>query len=201
MCRIAISKLRSSRRETSYPRHLQSVIQKHLVDRMLPQTPAELMRTRLLSHVPGDIGPNVDFQESQACLRTQAPHFSVRIFKSYINSWATSHRMHEPEQRLCFCFGAGPDSWPHYARCDDFENMLVEGSGHATPHSLELRLGLVPEAPERGFHVALAFYTYHAIKNGRSMPLTTYLILDAPRRRHHWLETVRAQVRVVRGGD
>ena len=92
-------------------------------------------------------------------------HDAMRVIKTWCNSWATSHRMHEATRLPCL-FGChdGIDSMIHYVSCPFWLFLLVRLlPSPPSPFPLT-RLALVDPSVESLLSVASSFAGYHAVK-------------------------------------
>ncbi len=112
---------------------------------------------------------------------------SIRVWKTWINGWATSYRLHSTNLYPCLfgCEGA-PDDLKHYVRCPHLFALCKYLISHTSADPLE-RLGLVSPSTE-GFKVVCCILVgYHAAHHlalgGRIGPISCELISGCQLRR------------------
>ena len=96
-------------------------------------------------------------------MRSLRKHDAMRIFKTWVNSWATSSRFHEAVQLPCL-FGCadGLDQQSHYAMCPILFHLTAQCI-HVSEWPLE-RIGLCNPCSQSLKAVACVFSAYHAVK-------------------------------------
>ncbi len=87
---------------------------------------------------------------------------SIRVWKTWVNGWATSHRYHSTNLYPCLlgCSGA-PDDLKHYVRCPHLYALCKYLINHTSADPLA-RLGLVNPCIECLKVVCCIFGGYHA---------------------------------------
>ena len=94
----------------------------------------------------------------------------VLIIKTWVNSWATSSRLHEEVQLPCL-FGCqdAPDHMIHYVQCPFWLLLLTKLFQENLPSPMPLqRLGLVNPTVQSLLSVACSFAGDHAMKRHAS---------------------------------
>ena len=91
--------------------------------------------------------------------------FALRVLKTWLNGWATSHRMHEDPVLKCL-LGCrdGRDSLSHYCMCPHMYalvNFLLEDTSEIPLQ----RIGLRYPSKKSLIDVACMFSAYHAVKS------------------------------------
>ena len=111
-----------------------------------------------------DLGINI----SGACKimrKTCRKHEATRILKTWTNSWATSHRMHETTWLPCL-FGCqeAEDSFNHYVHCPFWFALLIKLHPDSCSTLPLVRLGLISPKLDSLLSVACSFAGYHAMR-------------------------------------
>ena len=113
-------------------------------------------------------------------MRKFRKHDAIRIIKTWVNSWATSRRYHEPVILPCLfgCAGDGStDDLSHYVMCPHLFTILSKLTD--APACPVKRLGLSTPTKHSLLTVSCMFSGYHAVKRSRvvqtlsSLPLNT----------------------------
>ena len=100
----------------------------------------------------------------QTLKRTCARKYdSMRVLKTWVNSWFTSTRMHEAT-KLPYLFGCqdGVDNLSHYVMCPHLFTILTKLRD--APACPAMRLGLRAPTRDNLLAVACTFSGYHAVK-------------------------------------
>ena len=107
------------------------------------------------------------------CAKSLPCTLATQILKSWINSWATSHRFHERIRLPCLLGCGGADSLHHYLKCQRLWD-LVAVVLHDPPSfaSIADRLGFrVSTPPQRRTQtlrtLAAIYHAYHFIRSKR----------------------------------
>ena len=89
---------------------------------------------------------------------------SLKILKTWLNGWVTSHRMHEDTLHNCLLGCSGqPDSLAHYVQCPHLfalQRFLLQD---CSPDPL-IRLGLIYPSVDTCKAISCTFSAYHAVK-------------------------------------
>ena len=111
-----------------------------------------------------DFETGVDIDEALACLKSIGSSHAMRVVKSWLNGWATSHRMHEDPQLDCLlgCSDA-KDSLSHYVMCPHLYALLKYFCDETPSNPLE-RFGLKNPSINSLKFVSCTFSAYHALK-------------------------------------
>ena len=118
---------------------------------------------------PYDVeGTGIDLYNVLFLCRHFRQHEAMRILKTWVNGWATSHRMHAGTKLFCL-FGCQDqlDSMNHYIHCPFWLFLLSKTTldSKPSPSSCPLtRLGLVDQSEDSLKSVACSFAAYHAVK-------------------------------------
>ena len=107
----------------------------------------------------------------------------MRIVKTWVNSWATSRRYHEPVILPCLfgCAGdSGTDDLSHYIICPQLYTILRKLRD--TPACPIERLGLSTPTKHSLLAVSCTFSGYHAIKRSHFVHSLTTLPLNSEQR-------------------
>ena len=149
---------------------LQSRIYRCLVTCAYPAVVEQTVTTRIRNifrpfQVTAD---TLEISSAFKILASTRMHDAMRVLKTWVNSWATSHRSHESVQHRCL-FGCDDarDSMNHYVMCPilfAITRQLVP----ATPACPLKRIGLIDPSKESILCVACAFSGYHAVKRACS---------------------------------
>jgi hypothetical protein len=120
--------------------------------------------------LPGNIFTNEHFLEFSRDLKMLPSTMKSCLFKTLINSWYTSHRMHENELLPCIfgCDSEG-DNLSHYLSCDPMWTLAASASSlPAVFLSLAplARLCLLNRSPLGLKLLSVVFRGYHALKMG-----------------------------------
>ncbi len=88
----------------------------------------------------------------------------MRVFKTWVNSWATSYRMHEHVLLPCLfgCPGR-EDKLMHYVMCPMLFALTTMLTPDAPPNPLE-RIGLINPSQRSALATSAAFAGYHAVR-------------------------------------
>ena len=134
-----------------------------------PSSVINIMPIRLKSFLPehADDIAGCDWQQVGVTLRRCSPHCAMCFIKSATNAWATTHRYHET-RRLRSIFGCpdAPDTIHHYiTRCSRFWHNIYDQAGAAYHDDPLMRLGVASPSPQAVQVIAIAYTTYHAIRN------------------------------------
>jgi len=119
---------------------------------------------------PNHQGFSAEDVQNLASTLGQLPSGSrMMVTKTWVNSWATSRRMHEPVLHPCFYCGMElGDDLTHYLQCDDFWCLLISSAKLNSPSLLSLppldRAGLVNTTRDNCILIVGAFLVYHSIK-------------------------------------
>jgi len=105
-----------------------------------------------------------DLDGAFATLQGLSGSRAIRVLKTWLNGWATSHRMHEDPVLDCLlgCDGA-KDSFPHYVMCPHlfaFVSFFFEG----TSSDPLIRIGLKAPSISSFKVICCVFSAYHALK-------------------------------------
>ena len=93
----------------------------------------------------------------------------MSYFKTIMNAWTTTYRMHEPTL-LCCLFGClAPDSLAHYACCPHLYFLVVSALGGPLPvpaPQARAFFALPPPIPNPVgiYRVFVSFTTYHFVR-------------------------------------
>jgi hypothetical protein len=106
----------------------------------------------------------LEIHSAFAILMKIRKHDAMRILKTWVNSWATSHRYHESIRHGCL-FGCddAKDSMNHYVMCPILYGLTVQLCPATSSCPLK-RIGLIDPTRDSVLRVACAFAGYHAIK-------------------------------------
>ena len=126
----------------------------------------------------GTLAPSCSLQQDDfkhACkLLFKLPHSAAsHIWKSWVNAWATTHRMHEPCLLQCIFGCEAPDALEHYLVCNPMWNVLQRQCQRSfslpLPSSPLARLGLSdPSLPILGV-LSACFHAYHHTRKNSSV--------------------------------
>ena len=107
----------------------------------------------------------LDVGDALSLLRSISGSFALRVLKTWLNGWATSHRMHEDQELRCL-LGCrdGRDSLCHYCMCPHMY-ALVNSLLEDTPEDPLQRVGLKNPSQNSLISVACTFSAYHAVKS------------------------------------
>ena len=123
---------------------------------------------------------SLDITGAFAVLKSTRKHDAMRCLKTWVNSWATSHRFHEAVRLSCLfgCDGA-KDSMNHYVMCPILFALQVQLRSD-TPACPLKRIGLIAPSRESILCIACTFAGYHAVKrNSKFLQISsTTLTLD-----------------------
>ena len=98
-------------------------------------------------------------------LKTLRTAHSIKIFKTWVNGWCTSHRFHDPVRCPCL-FGctAKPDDMSHFIMRPHLYALGLFFRGHLSSDPL-VRLGLVKPQTEHYRHMCCVFDGFHAMRH------------------------------------
>jgi len=121
---------------------------------------AELLFRPFNIHTDGMI--NVDL--AVHTLKTMSGHITLKVMKTWLNGWATSHRMHEDPILPCL-FGCKDhkDSLPHYVMCPQIFACLMFLFRDISSDPL-VRLGIKNPSIQSMNICSCLFSAYHAVK-------------------------------------
>ena len=116
---------------------------------------------------PYDIfdGDGANYEEAFSVLKKVGGGIAMKVIKTWLNGWATSHRMHE-DNVLCCLLGCGDgslDSLTHYIHCPHmlaFQKFLFENIS-ADPL---IRFGIKHAEVTTLMILSCLFSAYHALK-------------------------------------
>jgi len=130
----------------------------------------ELLNKRAKLFEPNHQGFSTEDVQNLAKALGHLPSGSrLMVTKTWVNSWATSRRMHESVLHPCFFCGMElGDDLIHYLQCDDFWCLIISSAKLTSPSLLSLppldRAGLVNTTRDNCILVVGAFLVYHSIK-------------------------------------
>jgi hypothetical protein len=106
----------------------------------------------------------IDFEASYKLLCATEKSIGLKVLKTWLNGWATSHRMHEDETHVCLlgCPDA-VDSLTHYIHCPHLfamQKFLFED----TSDDPCVRFGIKSPDPRSFKVISCLFSAYHALK-------------------------------------
>ena len=131
---------------------------------------AKLLNDRATLFEPNHQGFSAEDVQNLASALSHLPDGArMMVTKTWVNSWATSRRMHEPVLHPCFYCGMElGDDLTHYLQCDDFWCLLISSAKLNSSSLLSLpplvRAGLVSTTRDNCILVVGAFLVYHSIK-------------------------------------
>ena len=111
----------------------------------------------------------------------------MAVLRTWINSWATSHRSHDPTILPCL-FGCleGKDSLQHYIHCPHLFALMRYHNGTVSEDPLS-RLGLVNPSLDSLNILCSTFAGYHSVRRGiRTAGTNNMESLTSGAIRHHW---------------
>ena len=116
----------------------------------------------------------IDLTLAMSLLANCRKHEATRVIKTWVNSWATSSRFHEPIIYPCL-LGCqdGVDRLSHYVQCPFMLHLQIKILTNP-PSPLPLtRIGLVDPSRDSLLSVACCFAGYHAVKRKVSSSLSS----------------------------
>ncbi len=134
-----------------------------------------------------DFGTQVKLDACLATLKTLRCADSIRVWKTWINGWATSYRLRSTNLYPCLlgCDGA-PDDLTHYVRCSHLYALCKYLISHTSADPLT-RLGLVNPCTESFKVICCVFGGYHAAHRlavgGRIGPISSESLTGCQMRR------------------
>ena len=116
---------------------------------------------------PYDIHCNggANFSDALGLLEKTKGHIATKVLKTWLNGWATSHRMHEEIALHCVlgCVDA-PDSLNHYVLCPHmyaFQKFIFDGISDDPL----IRFGIKSPCAANFKVLSFLFSAYHALKS------------------------------------
>jgi len=116
---------------------------------------------------PYDIHCNdgANFPDALSQLENTRGHVAIKVLKTWLNGWATSHRMHEDTLLQCVlgCKDA-PDSLNHYVFCPHmcaFQKFIFDGISNDPL----IRIGIKSPCEFSFKVISCLFSAYHALKS------------------------------------
>ena len=107
----------------------------------------------------------VDFQAAYQLLKKSEKHIGMKVLKTWLNGWATSHRMHEDCTHDCLLGCSGElDSLTHYIHCPHlfaFQKFLFLEEFSDDP---TIRFGIKDPNTYTFKVISCLFSAYHALK-------------------------------------
>ena len=148
--------------EIHFASHIRTTIRSRLTDLFAPKSL--------------DFDNSIDLDACFVMLRKMRTCDAMTIMKTWTNSWATSHRSHDPVALPCF-FGcrAQKDSLIHYLQCPHLF-ALMKLFNRSTDSNPLIRFGLVEPSLESLSVVCSASAGYHAIR--RNVRKTSFAPAD-----------------------
>ncbi len=133
---------------------------------------------------PYDI-PLFNYPSICALLKQLRKHDAMRVIKTWVNSWATSYRMHEPVLLPCLfgCANAS-DQLSHYVMCPILFALQTLLIPDAPQNPLE-RIGLINISQRTALAVSCTFAGYHAIRRSLTTPQQLHTLADKDRAYAH----------------
>ena len=116
-----------------------------------------------------DFNNTIDLDACFALLRKMRTSDAMTILKTWTNSWATSHRSHDPGGKLPCLLGCRDqqDSLMHYLHCPHLYS-LMKFFNRSTDCNPLIRFGLVEPSLDCFSMICMASAGYHAVRrNGR----------------------------------
>ena len=108
-------------------------------------------------------------------------HEAMQCFKTWVNSWATSSRYHEPVIYPCLLGCPDKvDSLSHYLLCPILWQIANSVACHEVPDDTLERIGVRSPTPNNLNLLACIFHSYHAIKHVRAPADTSLPTLNFP---------------------
>ena len=128
----------------------------------------------------------------QSCMDTLSSLNSssaIKVLKTWVNGWASSHRYHEAIVYPCLlgCRG-GLDDLSHYVKCPHLF-ALTKFCVPSTSSDPLTRIGLIHPSVEQYKVMCCTFCGYHAVHRsvvGNSSVIDSNSNIPACRLRHHW---------------
>jgi len=152
--------------EDPLSKQLQSTMYKSLVLHAFPCNLAQTIYTRIAKlFLPYEVTyTSLEISHALDSLRSVRKHDAMRALKTWVNSWATSHRFHEAIRYPCLfgCEGA-KDCLTHYVMCPILFALQVQFLPDTPPCPLK-RIGLIAPSRESMLRVACCFAGFHAVK-------------------------------------
>jgi len=155
----------------SSAKSLQKVVHSIIMKEIFPDTDQAQLKTLVEERCLKVFAPfelsaesGFDLDGAFATLQSLSGSQAIRILKTWLNGWATSHRMHEDPVLDCLlgCDGA-KDSLPHYVMCPHlfaFVSFFFEG----TSSDPLIRIGLKAPSISSFKVICCVFSAYHALK-------------------------------------
>ncbi len=167
------------------------------VPQLQKQCYASLLSAVLPSNIPATINkrirdifspydiPCFNYPSISALLKQLRKHDALRVIKTWVNSWATSYRMHEPVLLPCLfgCDGA-TDQLSHYVMCPILFALQTLLIIDAPQNPLE-RIGLINITRRTALSVSCTFAGYHAVRRAISLDLNHNTLPDNLRAHAH----------------
>ncbi len=128
-----------------------------------------------------------DFENSNASnvLRSIRKHDAMRVLKTWVNSWATSYRMHEPKLLPCvFGCPAGKDQLSHYVMCPILFALQTLLFPDCSPDPCK-RIGLSGLSRQTALVISATFAGYHAVRRVFTLENDAHNLTDSLRHRNH----------------
>ncbi len=109
----------------------------------------------------------------------------MRVFKTWVNSWATSYRMHEPKLLHCV-FGCliGNDQLSHYVMCPILYALQTLLIPDYPPNPCK-RIGLTDISRQSALAISATFAGYHAVRRPPQLENDAHTYTDANLHRNH----------------
>ena len=162
---------------------IQKIVYSEINDHLLKHRLASFLSDKvvlLLDLPPGSIN-ETEFAEVFLCLRRLRMHEAMQCFKTWVNSWATSSRYHEPVIYPCLLGCPDKvDSLSHYLLCPILWQIANSVACHEVPDDTLERIGVRSPTPNNLNLLACIFHSYHAIKHVRAPADTSLPTLNFP---------------------
>ncbi len=164
---------------------LQKSCYSHLLASVFPSDIDTIVSRRIRDMFAPFFVPNFSHSLSSAVLRRMRKHDAMRVFKTWVNSWATSWRMHEPKLLPCvFGCPAGKDQQSHYVMCPilfALQTLLIPDC----PSDPTARIGLIDISRQTALVISATFAGYHAIRRSPQLENDAHTYPETLRNRNH----------------
>ena len=163
-----------------------------------------LIRTRLIDLFAPfalDFDNQINLDSCFALLPKMRAGKAITVLKTWSNSWATSHRSHDPTILPCLLgCKAQSDSLIHYLQCPHMYS-LMKFFDRSTDENPLVRFGLVNPSLDRLALICCTSAGYHSVRRSvrRFQPTVTNMDLCVGDVRHFW--TVFAEAFAAEAGE
>ena len=161
---------------------IQKILYKSILEVLHPDKLYESICSRICALVPSCTPQQEDFKHACKML-FKLPHSAAsHIWKTWVNAWATTHRMHEPVLLQCIFGCEAPDALEHYLVCNPLWTVLQcqcqRSFSLPLPSSPLARLGLSDPSLPNLCVLSACFHAYHYTRKKSSVLQSNLMTLS-----------------------